>query len=389
VSNRKLSTIEQPKPVDVQAIEHELTRLWKSATDSAESDAVMRVCTLNLVIVTPEVQYPHVNSLLDYIIENNPARIILVQIHPTENNVNHSQDKLNVWVSARCTIPKPGHKQICGEQITISARGDAVQELYSSIAPFLVADLPVFSWWVGHVPFGDHFFESMVALSDKLILDSNAVRYPNSHLKPLAQWVQKNTEKLSISDINWGRITPWRNLLADFFDKPEYRFFLSKINKVEINYISKEGISPIIAQTLFIVGWLASRLGWQYVTTEPNNLQEIAFIFKVGEESIGIAIKPVEFSNDNIQGIARVCLSGVDENERIAVFTVSRSQDGRCAECRAQVAGEKTIKQLSPFQVVDDVRLINQALESVIGDTIYEDALVSISNIGDLSINGF
>ena len=76
MSNRKMSTIEQPKPVDVQAIEHELTRLWKSATDSAESDAVMRVCTLNLVIVTPEEQSPHVNSLLDYIIENNPARII-------------------------------------------------------------------------------------------------------------------------------------------------------------------------------------------------------------------------------------------------------------------------------------------------------------------------
>ena len=40
----------------------------------------------------------------------------------------------------------------------------------------------------------------------------------------------------AISDLNWGRITPWRELIAQFFDVTEYRPYLVNVNEIEIEH---------------------------------------------------------------------------------------------------------------------------------------------------------
>ena len=69
---------------------------------------------------------------------------------------------------------------------------------------------------------------------------------------------------MRLSDLNWGRLTSWRELVAAVWDVADYRDSLARIEKVVIEYDppdrSHEQIAP---KALLALGWVASRLGWE------------------------------------------------------------------------------------------------------------------------------
>jgi hypothetical protein len=69
--------------------------------------------------------------------------------------------------------------------------------------------------------------------------------------------------RVALSDFNWTRQAPWRELVAQFFDSATLRPYLMGIDRVTVEYAAGEEEEPVnTAQAYLLIGWLASRLGW-------------------------------------------------------------------------------------------------------------------------------
>src|SRR5437764_9680340 len=121
------------------------------------------------------------------------------------------------------------------EQITVTLSGDAVHTAANIIQSLIKPDLPVYLWWVDNLPTDISIFARLISSSNRVIIDSNNFTSPEEHIQTLSEILQ-NTPDCALSDLNWGRITPWRELIAQFFDVADYRPYLVNVDSIEIEY---------------------------------------------------------------------------------------------------------------------------------------------------------
>jgi len=266
-----IAPLESRTNVDVRAIERELSALWQQANQD-QPDAVTRVCVLNLVTVVHSGRTAdHVTDIIALLNTRHPNRAIVVSALPEEGA---GAPVLEAWVQAHCRLPAPGRPQVCCEQITIEARGAAVARVPGTVLPLLVPDVPVMLWWPHGEPVGDPRFLKFADVVDRVIVDSATFDAPEAGLARMAALLPAETETqeqedqpsargTAISDLSWSRLTPWRELTAQFFDTPALAAHLAEITRITVDYEARPGAAADRSQALLLVGWLAARLGWR------------------------------------------------------------------------------------------------------------------------------
>jgi glucose-6-phosphate dehydrogenase assembly protein OpcA len=241
--------------IDVRAIERELTALWHVAAEEQQESGfqgVTRTCVLNLLVATPGGQVlEQATDTIARLTSRHPNRAIVINAQPSVSDA-----PLEAWVQAHCQIPGPGRPQVCGEQITIEARGAAVSQVPGTVLPLLVPDLPVIFWWPYGMPYDQPLFKRLSDLADRIIVDSATCETPERALVRLAELLGKPSE---ISDMVWARLTPWREMIAQFFDSPSMLPHLYSLQRIEVTYRNPTGDR---SAALLLLGWLGSRLGW-------------------------------------------------------------------------------------------------------------------------------
>ena len=114
--------------IDIRAIERELNDLWKQLAEDAngaQQQAVTRTCVLNLIVVTGGGRAAeHATETVARLTARHPNRAFVISAAP-----NAREDVLDAWVQTHCQMPSPGRPQVCGEQISIEARGAAVDRV--------------------------------------------------------------------------------------------------------------------------------------------------------------------------------------------------------------------------------------------------------------------
>jgi len=193
----------------------------------------------------------HATDIVAKLTLRHPHRAILVNAMPHAPN-----DQLDAWAQAHCQIPQPGRPRVCGEQITIEARGSAVDRVPNTILPLLVPDVPVMLWWMRGEPFDDPRFARFADMVDRMIVDSATFGQPEASLARMAALLESG---IRISDLSWSRLTPWRELTAQFFDTPALAAHLDEIARVAVAYEARPGEAVDRSQALLLVGWLAAR----------------------------------------------------------------------------------------------------------------------------------
>src|SRR5271167_2921023 len=139
----QLLTFGEPRPAQVADLEAELSALWRSAAEGPGSQAVIRACALNLLVyVESEEEGREVSNVISQVTLQNPCRAIVMIIEPTS-----SRTAVTAWISAHCHLPVAGEKQVCSEEISVAASGDAVADLASVVVPLTLSGLPVYLWW--------------------------------------------------------------------------------------------------------------------------------------------------------------------------------------------------------------------------------------------------
>ncbi|HEU4326047.1 MAG TPA: glucose-6-phosphate dehydrogenase assembly protein OpcA [Roseiflexaceae bacterium] len=353
-----------PTSVDIRAIERELTALWQQAHEN-NPDAVTRVCVLNLVAV---VRSGHAAEAATETVARlnarHPNRAILVSALPEQAGAAG----LEAWVQAHCRLPAPGRPQVCCEQITITARGAAAAGAAGVVLPLLVPDVPVMLWWPRGEPFGDPLFDRVAALADRIILDSASFDNAETGLAHTAGALERG---LPVSDMAWGRLTPWRELTAQFFDAPALLPHLAEIDSLEIEFETGAGGPPDRSPALLMVGWLASRLGWHTNGGAPLGREQLSFELRRADGApVTVQLRPAPAREDLLDRLASLTL--ICAHGR---FSITRGEQPESALARADVEGMAHLERVVRLERHREDDLLAEELRLLGHDHGYEGAL--------------
>ena len=361
------------KGIDVGKIEKELATMWKPASEAEGSNAesgVTRACALNLLVyATTEDDRAAIDEMLFEVNEQHPGRtlVLLADRQATEPG-------LEAYVSTRCRRLGGSGRQVCGEQVTIEARGAAVDTVASAIAPLLVPDAPVFLWWKDIPHYEDKLFNRMTRMSDRVVIDSSCFDHPYEDLQRLNQIIKEHPQFMSASDLNWGRLTAWRTLLASFWDVPDYRPYLDQLDRIVVEYdapdLAPEEIAP---KALLIVGWLSSRLGWSVEKAGGRESESAAsFQLRAGERQISIEARAGERAGQGDGMLLSLTLSAAS-----AEFRVALSDDRQKLETEARIDNQPAVGRVLSYEQKSEGRRLSRELSLLKRDLIYEHALDS------------
>lgn len=213
---------------------------------------------LTLVIVTDEGEQYDAVRAASAAGRQHPCRILVVIIRrPRERS------RLDAEIRVGETSP--------GETVLLRMYGPLGQHADSVIAPLLLPDTPVVTWWPSTPPVVPAE-DPMGALAQRRITDAAAADSPREVLTRLAAGYRPGD-----TDLSWTRATPWRSLLAATMDQPS--------GTVTGGTVSAEEGNPTAD---LIAAWLAHDFGVP-VLVEPSpgpGITEVSFATSDGEIAI-------------------------------------------------------------------------------------------------------
>ena len=235
------------------AIEQTLERQRRE--DERATGPLVRASVANLVVVTADRgRGQQALATVEALGGRAPSRCVVLVAKPPEG-------KPGVRAWARVVHRRPGvGPELVWEEVVVQTNVHP-RHLTAVVLPLLLPELPVFTWWTGTPPFDEEVFEELASVSDRLVVDSATFSEPLGGLVRLAQAAPGLHPALS--DAAWGRLTPWRELLAAPFNGPPFRGAWDRVTAVRV-----DAVEP--AAGLLLVGWLASRLGWGLTRAEAR-----------------------------------------------------------------------------------------------------------------------
>ena len=367
------------KGVDVNKIEKELASMWSGVSktgDASGGAGVTRACALNLIVyTTPTDDHSQLEVMLGEINEQHPGRTLILVAYR-----DIPIPRLEGYVSMRCRLLGATGKQICGEQVTIEAGGVLVDTAATAVAPLLVPDVPVYLWWNDIPHYEDKLFDRLAQMADRIIIDSATFDHPYDDMLRLSQTISDQSRRMRVSDLNWGRLTSWRTLLASFWDVPDYHPLLSEIERIVIEYRPpKDAPEEIAPKALLLAGWLASRLGWEVAGKVSRDSEGVCGCeLRSGDRAIDLS-----FVQNKTAGLNEGMISSVAFTVRNgeANFSVAKRTDGTKLQTEAQIGTERTVGRVLTYESRSEAEQLGRELAFLNRDIIYEEAVVRAAQL--------
>jgi glucose-6-phosphate dehydrogenase assembly protein OpcA len=242
-------------PAQPEQILKGLSKLWTSVGQEEKQHGgptVLRACAMTLIVATDDSDTGFAASqTITDLMREHAGRGIVVTVSPT------AKRSLEARVLAQCWKPFGKAQQICSEQIEILAQPESWSTVDATLTGLTVADLPVI-FWCRHSGIlrktanaADRAgLEAVMDLATKVVLDTKGIDAACA-LELLARW---NAQGRVLADLEWTRLTPWREPVAHLFDYPERGTKFSAFHTVEIEHTGER--PPLSA--LYLGGWLAA-----------------------------------------------------------------------------------------------------------------------------------
>ncbi len=188
----------------------------------------------------------NLGQTLAALMPQHPSRAIVVRLRGS------GERTLSERVYAQCWMPFGQKRQICCEQVEITATDDTLAELPPVLLPLVVADLPLVLWCRSPRMWFTPEFEAIAAMANKLILDSAQVRslwmfggttIDSSARVALHELSRIAGSKAMLGDLAWTRLTRWREQVAQIFESRGNRTDLRKLEQVSVVTQGEPGVS--------------------------------------------------------------------------------------------------------------------------------------------------
>ncbi len=350
-------------------------RLTHSDAPSGETRAQARNCVMNLLAFassTSEVEA--VQDAGAQLSAHHPMRLIVLVLEPA-----HNVTRLDAWIRSEAHELPDGMPVQC-ETVRLKVTGTAVTEPAALVEPLLVPDLPTYLWWHGTPPLGQGAMRQVLKLVDALIIDSSSFERPFIATLELAELARSNLDDVGLFDLQWARLDPWRETVAQFFTPADRRPFLAGINGVGIDYVG-EGRGNRVGAAL-LAGWLASTLGWklQRAAAGTGGLVQ-AFYAAERNHPVEVSFRSVPVGGLREGEVAAIRVTAA-AGGRTASLSLERDIEGqRRARLQLDIGELDSYTEWRPMVSRADAELLLRMIPAGPRDAIYQDALQEAANL--------
>ncbi len=354
-------------PADASTVEQELRHLWRQEAEKSSAGPVLCSRSLNLLVYCRNfADVQRATGLLDPIISNHPCRAIVVSPAAPE-----SPEEIHTEVSASCLTSHAGNRYIGRELVSLAAKPSAHLRLASIVRGLVLPDLPVFLWWRDARSLDTELFRQLSDLAERIIVDSAGLEDLHADWPSVQALFQRPGK--AISDLAWSRLTAWRQLIAQLFDGPARASYLRQLRRIVVEF-GDESMNPKVpADALLLAAWLTRQLGFKHrfhAAAEQGAEQHVAAWELSSDDSrLRVELRHGKRPGSGVTAVFLACSEGR------AVFTVSRTQDGKGLATRAELPGQAPMRRLVRIGDESASRLVSSELEILGRDVLYEDVL--------------
>jgi glucose-6-phosphate dehydrogenase assembly protein OpcA len=236
----------------------DLGNLWTSLGEDEKKQGkptVVRACAMTLIVVTDDQDEDALSASQTVVdlMHTHPSRAIVIRVAPA------SESGITAQVLAQCWKPFGKAQQICSEQIEIQATPDRWPDIRPIILGIMVPDLPVVIWCRQNPALRRddaahrEGLESLFSLATKVVVDTRGLNPPQA-IGALQSWEHGGR---IVADLQWTRLTPWREAIAGAFDDPQVLAQRGGFKTIEI--VHAEPAPP--SSAFYLAGWLRQTLG--------------------------------------------------------------------------------------------------------------------------------
>lgn len=360
--------VEGYRQVDVGAVEHELVQLLREPGNASDSGLPgTRTAVLNLVAYASDrATLARIVRTVGDLAEGHPSRLIAALVDP-----GVTDPPLGARVQVDCRPMGTTGLNACIDQIIIEANPAVVRQLPKTVLPLLLADVPAVLWWPGEPPLRAPLLYDLLEPANRFVVDTAGFVHVERTLVALDALRRRPRQSIDLGDLNWGRLLPWRELIAQFWDVAAWRAnHLNLLDTVEIQLGKPADGRSNRAQGLLLAGWLASRLRWVPVsaTRLPDGYRLLA---KQRRSAIEIRIRIVP---DQPSGVRAVHFVHDWPRGRVQFSVTATAPE--CAEMRiAERERPDAYHRICRLETFTEARLLANELDMSWGDAIFEAAL--------------
>jgi glucose-6-phosphate dehydrogenase assembly protein OpcA len=366
-------------PTTVGALTAALGRLWQEAgrqlpasapASQGDSGGIIRTRVVNFVAYADsEGVRERVSSVLTHLAGTHPSRSLLLLAEPRK-----TEPSLGASMQAYCHTAGAKAHRLCFDQVSLNARGPAAERLPGIVTRLLIPDLPSLLWWPGDPLLDSPPFARVAAVCDVVIVDSSEFTQPSAGLHSLARLARSSRAGLHIADLNWDRLTEWREIVAQFFDTTALRRHLRQIYTVEIGFAADPYRQGASAQALLFAGWLASRLGWKGLA--PST--ETALRYQSSGGTVEVRLNGQPAGQADAGALVSLRIESDTEGQR-SRFSASIS-DENLGTTELDLGG-KVVSRRFVLDRKSEHRLLGEEIEAIGSDCALEDALDAVAAI--------
>jgi glucose-6-phosphate dehydrogenase assembly protein OpcA len=211
-----------------EKILRELAEMWTALSHdpTGEGDGALRACSMTLVTLAEEAEdFSALGEIIAALMPEHPARTLVVRLQGA------GERQLGERVYSQCWKPFGQKRQVCCEQVEITASDSALGDLPSVILPLAVPDLPLIVWCRSARVAAMPEFGAIAAMAQRVIVDGKEVPPVREALALIAGIAAHGAR---VADLAWTRLTRWRAVLSQVFENRQNLAELPRISKVTV-----------------------------------------------------------------------------------------------------------------------------------------------------------
>jgi 6-phosphogluconolactonase len=257
------------------------------------------------------------------------------------------------------TLPKSEQRveeRARGEWIEAGARDLDAAGLVAALDALALPGTPVVLAWIAEGLSQDSRFPALAEHAQTVICSTSAVTDDASQLRDLIAFVERHPN-VDVHDIAYLRLRAWQELVAELFDEPEFASELANVRDVEAECGSD-------AEMYYLMGWLASRLGWTPCSSDQFcNASGELIRFVLVHEGLPRRLSRVVLETGRLSFVAEI----VREDPSVAHLAIRGLP--------------RSAERFVPLRGLDIASLVERAILSSHQDEMFRDALDAVKRI--------
>lgn len=350
-----------------------------------------RNCVMTLIGVAPTEQHELVAKRTTKAIGmQHPAQAIVVREEAPIRGRH-----LDAWISTDVQRPETLCAVEC-ELITLHVHGRAADHLGALLDPLLVSGVPTYLWWLGTPPLGKRELFDALGVCDGLVVDSSHFDEPYHAFRGMSRLLHVAHHRLGLGDLQWARLRPWRESVAQFFTPADRRPFLSGISELGVDYAG-EGRGNRIAAAL-VTGWIASALGWKLHRATAGTGGVVAAVYEASRRSIDVQFRSVPQADRVAGEVCAIRVAGAASGRSFRLSVMHdpprkrgggnapdqerrRADTNRVLLTMIEIGDGDPLRHVQQLEPEDEAALLLDLLSTGTHDEVYNRSLAAASDL--------